>query len=134
MTLCEKNMMFWEVSGMGSVILNSCGFCHFRNAPPRAILSLVIYFLLYSLSSLPLLVSLLFLYHIHKLYTPSVPGSTITLVIIPVVPTSQDGSAKSDLPVGGQEELGGVGHSQRMQADAGSRLFSKAFSVRRVVV
>ena len=30
---------------------------------------------------------------------------------------SQDGSARSDLPAGGQEELGGVSHSERMMAD-----------------
>ena len=30
---------------------------------------------------------------------------------------SQDGSARSDLPAGGQEELGGVHHSERMMAD-----------------
>ena len=30
---------------------------------------------------------------------------------------SQDGSARSDLPGGGQEELGGVSHSERMMAD-----------------
>ena len=30
---------------------------------------------------------------------------------------SQDGSARSDLPAGGQEELGGVSHSERMLAD-----------------
>ena len=30
---------------------------------------------------------------------------------------SQDGSARSDLPAGGQEELGGVCHSERMMAD-----------------
>ena len=27
---------------------------------------------------------------------------------------SQDGLARSDLPAGGQEELGGVSHSERM--------------------
>ena len=30
---------------------------------------------------------------------------------------SQDGSTRSDLPAGGQEELGGVNHSERMMAD-----------------
>ena len=30
---------------------------------------------------------------------------------------SEDGSARSDLPAGGQEELGGVSHSERMMAD-----------------
>ena len=30
---------------------------------------------------------------------------------------SQDGSAMSDLPAGGQEELGGVSHSERMMSD-----------------
>ena len=30
---------------------------------------------------------------------------------------SQDGSATSDLPAGGQEELGGVTHSERMMAE-----------------
>ena len=30
---------------------------------------------------------------------------------------SQDGSARSDHPAGGQEELGGVSHSERMMAD-----------------
>ena len=30
---------------------------------------------------------------------------------------SQDGSARSDLPAGGQEELGDVSHSERMMAD-----------------
>ena len=30
---------------------------------------------------------------------------------------SQDGSARSDLPAGGQEELGGVSHSERMMAE-----------------
>ena len=30
---------------------------------------------------------------------------------------SQDGSARSDLPAGGQEELGGVTHSERMMAE-----------------
>ena len=30
---------------------------------------------------------------------------------------SQDGSARPDLPAGGQEELGGVSHSERMMAD-----------------
>ena len=30
---------------------------------------------------------------------------------------SQDSSARSDLPAGGQEELGGVSHSERMMAD-----------------
>ena len=30
---------------------------------------------------------------------------------------SRDGSARSDLPAGGQEELGGVSHSERMMAD-----------------
>ena len=31
---------------------------------------------------------------------------------------SQDGSAyRSDLPAGGQEELGGVSHSERVMAD-----------------
>ena len=30
---------------------------------------------------------------------------------------SQDGSARSDLPAGGQEELGGVSYSERMKAD-----------------
>ena len=29
---------------------------------------------------------------------------------------SQDGSARSDLPAGGQEKLGGVNHSERMMA------------------
>ena len=29
----------------------------------------------------------------------------------------QDGSARSDLPAGGQEELGGVSYSERMMAD-----------------
>ena len=78
----------------------------------RVNLSPVIFFLLHNLSSLPLLVSLLFL-SLHKLYTPSVPESTTTLVTIPVVPMSHDGSAKSDLPAGGQEELGGISHSLR---------------------
>ena len=46
---------------------------------------------------------LLFLFLIHKLYTTSVLGATITLVVlIPVIPImSQDGSARSDLPAGG---------------------------------
>ena len=74
--------------------------------------SAVIFFLVHNLSSLPLLVSILFL-SLHKLYTLSVPESTITLVIIPVVPLSRDGLAKSDLPAGGQEELGGISHSLR---------------------
>ena len=30
---------------------------------------------------------------------------------------SQDGSARSDLPAGGQEELDGVSHSEGMMAD-----------------
>ena len=30
---------------------------------------------------------------------------------------SQDGSARSDLHAGGQKELGGVSHSERMMAD-----------------
>ena len=30
---------------------------------------------------------------------------------------SHDGSARSDLSAGGQEELGGVSHSERMMAD-----------------
>ena len=97
----------------------------------RVILSRVIYFLHSTLSSLPLLVSLLFLSLvsvssfsllflslIHKLYTPWIPGSTITLVwLIPVVLMSQDDAVRSDLPAGGQEELGGVSHSERMMAD-----------------
>ena len=37
--------------------------------------------------------------------------------VIPVVPTSQDGSARSDLPPGGQEELDGVSPSERMMVD-----------------
>ena len=40
-----------------------------------------------------------------------------TSVLIPVVPMSQDGSARSDLPAGGQEELGGVSYSERMMTD-----------------
>ena len=38
-------------------------------------------------------------------------------MLIPVVPMSQDGSARSDLPPGGQEELGGVSHSERLRTD-----------------
>ena len=38
-------------------------------------------------------------------------------MLIPVVPMSQYGSARSDLPAGGQEEPGGVSHSERMMAD-----------------
>ena len=30
---------------------------------------------------------------------------------------SQDGSARSDFPAGGQKELGGVSHYERMMAD-----------------
>ena len=30
---------------------------------------------------------------------------------------SQDGSARPDLPAGGQKKLGGVSHSERMMAD-----------------
>ena len=37
--------------------------------------------------------------------------------MIPVIPMSQDGSARSDLLAGGQEELGDVIHSERMMAD-----------------
>ena len=37
--------------------------------------------------------------------------------LVPVVPMSQDGSAWSDLPAGGQEELVNVSHSERMMAD-----------------
>ena len=37
--------------------------------------------------------------------------------MVPVVPMLQDGSARSDLPAGGQEELGGASHSERMMAD-----------------
>ena len=33
------------------------------------------------------------------------------------MPTSQDGSARSDPPVGGQKEHGGISHSDRMMAD-----------------
>ena len=40
-----------------------------------------------------------------------------TTSVIPVVPMSQDGSARSDLRAGGQEELGGVSPSERMMAD-----------------
>ena len=36
---------------------------------------------------------------------------------MPIVPMSQDGSARSDLPAGGQEKLGGVSHFERMMAD-----------------
>ena len=38
-------------------------------------------------------------------------------MLISVVPMSEDGSARSDLPAGGQEKLGGVSHSERMMAD-----------------
>ena len=38
-------------------------------------------------------------------------------MLIPVVPMSHDGSARSDLLFGGQTELGGVSHSERMMAD-----------------
>ena len=38
-------------------------------------------------------------------------------MLIPVVPMSQDGSARSDLPAGGQEELGGVSQFEGMMAD-----------------
>ena len=34
-----------------------------------------------------------------------------------VVPMSQYGSARSDLPAGEEEELDGVSHSERMMAD-----------------
>ena len=37
--------------------------------------------------------------------------------MIPVVPMSQDCSARSDLLAGGQGELGGAIHSERMMAD-----------------
>ena len=37
--------------------------------------------------------------------------------VIPVVPMPQDGSAGSDHPAGGQEELGGVSQTERMTAD-----------------
>ena len=37
--------------------------------------------------------------------------------VIPVVPMSQDGSARSDPLSGGQEELGGVSHSESMTTD-----------------
>ena len=38
-------------------------------------------------------------------------------MLIPVVLMSQDGSARSDLPAVGQEELGGVSYSERIMAD-----------------
>ena len=51
-------------------------------------------------------------------YTTSVPVSKIPLTSeIPVVPISQDGLARSDLPAGGQEELGDVSHCGNMMAD-----------------
>ena len=86
-TSCEENMMLWEVSGtlVKFIIL---GMHH------RVILSRVIYFLLSTLASLSLLLSLLFLslLHdssfcllflslIHKLYSPSVFGSSINLIV-----------------------------------------------------
>ena len=37
--------------------------------------------------------------------------------VIPVVPTSQDGSTRSDPPAGGQEKIGGISHSESMMAD-----------------
>ena len=91
----------------------------------RVILSRVIYFLhcillvtlVFCLLFLNLVHYCCFLSLIHKEQAPPVAGSTITLVSFTVVPMSQDGSARLDLPAGGQEELGGVSHSERMMAD-----------------
>ena len=35
-TLCEENIMFWEVSGIGTEVIGflSCGICHVWNTPP----------------------------------------------------------------------------------------------------
>ena len=108
-------------------LLEPCGICLFRNAPPGHLFFGFLSFpSFYSFLSSPLGVTLssfsinsvflLFLSLIHKLNTPSVSGSTITLVIISVVPMSQDGSVRSDLPAGGKEERGGVSHSESMMA------------------
>ena len=58
----------------------------------------------------------------HKTHNTRGINSTSSWVydhtsVIPVVPMSQDGSARSDLPATGQEELGGVSHSEGMMAD-----------------
>ena len=106
-------------------LLGPCGICHFRNAPPgHSFFGFYLFPSFYSLFSSSLGVtlvsvssfSLLFLFLIHKLNTTSVSGSKITLVIISVVPMSQDGSARTNLPPDGKEELGGVSPSESMMA------------------
>ena len=95
-------------------LLDSCGICHLWNTPPGYSFSGYFFSSLY----------FSFLLTVVSVSNTQCINSTSSWVYdhtsaIPVVPMSQDGSTinRSDLPAGGQEELGGVGHSERMMAD-----------------
>ena len=120
--------MFWEVSGVDTEVIRLLWSLPFWNTPPGYSFSGYLFPSLYPLGHFCFL-SLVSVYCFRLWFltvvpvsntqgkTPSVPGSTITLVLIPVIPMPQVGSARSDLPAGGQEEFGGVSHSERMMAD-----------------
>ena len=125
-TLCEENIMFWEVSVIGSEVIGLLWNLSFLEySIGLFFLGLFLAFIVLLFSSplghslfLTLIPDCCLCLQIHRcinFISSWVYDHTIAIPVL-IVPMSQDGSTRSDLPADGQEELGGFSQSERMVA------------------